>query len=128
MRATRRSFLGAMAASALRAELEKGRSFPSEWKRYSDPATEFDVYRLTAPAYSSHLPAYYNRALSRRGGFLIFSSDRTGSNQALRMDLKSGDCRQLTQAKELDASSLMMLPDERTVCILNDEASSSLAS
>jgi len=26
-------------------------------------------------------------ALSRRGGFLVFSSDRTGSNQALRMDL-----------------------------------------
>jgi len=105
-----------MASSALHAELEKGRSFPSEWKLYSDPATEFDVYRLTAPAYSSHLPAYYNRALSRRGGFLIFSSDRTGSNQALRMDLKYGDCRQLTQAKELDSASLMLMPDERSVC------------
>src|SRR3954470_17034600 len=115
MRATRRSFLGAMATSALHAELEKGRSFPSEWKRYSDPATEFEVHRLTAPSFSSYMPAYYNHALSRRGGFLIFSSDRTGSTQAFRMDLKSGDCRQLTQAKELDATSLMLLPDERSV-------------
>src|SRR5260370_40547644 len=102
MSATRRAFLATLATSALHAELEKGRSFPSEWKLYSDPATEFDVHRLTAPTYSSHLPAYYNHALSRRGGFLIFSSNRTGSNQAFRMDLKSGDTRQLTQAKELD--------------------------
>lgn len=105
-----------MATSALHAELEKGRSFPSEWKLYSDPATEFEVNRLTAPAYSSHLPAYYNRALSRHGGFLIFSSDRTGSYQAFRMDLKSGECRQLTQAKELDIASLMLLPAEHAVC------------
>src|SRR5712691_13215495 len=95
MSATRRAFLATLATSALHAELEKGRSFPSEWKLYSDPATEFDVYRLTAPAYSSHLPAYYNRALSRRGGFLLFWSDRTGSSQAFRMDLRSGERKQL---------------------------------
>src|SRR4051812_43390951 len=110
MRATRRSFLGALATSALHAELEKGRSFPSEWKRYSDPATEFEVNRLTAPTFSSHLPAYYNHALSRRGGFLIFASDRTGSSQAFRMDLKSGDCRELTQAKNLETGSVMLMP------------------
>jgi oligogalacturonide lyase len=113
MGATRRAFLGALASSALKAELEKGKSFPPEWKRYSDPATEFDVYRLTDPAFSSYLPAYYNRAISRRNGFLLFSSDRTGSNQVFRMDLKLGELRELTQAKELDATSLTLLPDDR---------------
>ena len=66
MGATRRAFLAALASSTLHAELEKGKNFPSEWKRYQDPATEFDVYRLTDPAFASYLPAHYNRALSRR--------------------------------------------------------------
>ena len=43
MSATRRAFLATLATSALHAELEKGKSFPSEWKLYSDPATEFDL-------------------------------------------------------------------------------------
>src|SRR5580698_2472223 len=70
MRPTRRAFLATLASSALDAELEKGKSFPPEWKRFSDPATEFEVYRLTDPAFSSCLPAYYNRAISKRHAFL----------------------------------------------------------
>ena len=42
----------------------------------------------------------------RRNVFLLFSSDRTGSPQAFRMDLKTGQSRQLTSAEELDSSSL----------------------
>lgn len=114
MRATRRAFLATLASSALEAELEKGRSFPSEWKRYSDSATEFEVVRLTDPAFASQLPAYYNRAISRRRAFLLFSSARSGANQAFRMDLKTGDLRELTQAKELDPSSVNLLAAERS--------------
>src|SRR5437879_13205648 len=116
MSATLLEFLATLATSALHAELEKGKSFPSDWKLYSDPATEFDVYRLTGPANSSHLPAHYNRALARHSGFLLFSSDRTGSNQAFRMDLKSGECRQLTRAQALDIASTALLPADRPFC------------
>ena len=119
MGVTRRAFLAALASSTLHAELEKGKSFPSEWKRYQDPATEFDVYRLTDPAFSSYLPAHYNRALSRRHGILLFSSDRGGSNQAFRMDLKTGERRQLTQAQELDRESLTLLPDDHGFCFFD---------
>lgn len=119
MRATRRAFVAALATTTLQAELEKGRNFPSEWKKYPDPATEFDVYRLTDPAFSSHLPAHYNRALSRHHGFLLFSSDRAGSNQAFRMDLKTGESRQLTKAHELDTESLSLLPDDRGFCFFD---------
>jgi oligogalacturonide lyase len=119
MGATRRTFLATLATAALHGQSEKGKSFPSEWKRYSDPATEFEVHRLIDPAYSSHLPAYYNRALAHRGGFLVFCADRTGSNQAFRMDLKSGECRLLTDNQELDAASLTLLPDERTFCVFD---------
>jgi oligogalacturonide lyase len=114
MTATRRAFLATVAASTVHAEQAKGKSFPSEWGRYPDPATEFEVYRLTDPAHASHLPAYYNRAFSHRSGFLLFWSDRTGSNQAFRMDLKSGECRQLTEAEELDGDSITLAPDERS--------------
>src|SRR5215470_6483842 len=119
MRATRRAFLAALSYSALDAEVEKGKNFPPEWKRYPDPATEFDVYRLTDPAYSSRLPASYNHVVSRRHGFLIFTSDRAGSDQVLRMDLKTGELRQLTQAKELDPASVTLTPDERGFCFFD---------
>ena len=51
--------------------------FPPEWKRYPDPTTEFEVLRLTDPGNSSRLPAYYQRAISKDGDSLLYSSDRT---------------------------------------------------
>src|ERR1051325_3399730 len=75
----------------------KGTAFPPETKRYPDPTTELDVYRLTDPAYSSTLPAYYNRAITRNSGSLLFLCDREGTSQAFRLDLKTGQEKQLTQ-------------------------------
>src|ERR1035437_7960251 len=67
-RFSRRSFLIAgLAGTRLAAQSLKGTTFPSDWRRYSDPTTEMEVYRLTDPAYSSTLPAYYNRAIARSG-------------------------------------------------------------
>jgi len=119
MGATRRTFLATLATSALHGQTEKAKSFPSEWKRYSDPATEFEVTRLTDPAHSSQLSAYYNRSLSKRNGFLLFSSDRTGSSQAFRMDLKSGECRQVTHGENLDGASLTLMPDDNAFCVFD---------
>jgi oligogalacturonide lyase len=85
--------------------------------RYADPATELDVYRLTNPAASSLLPAPWQRAVARRSGFLLYSSDRTGSQQAFRMDLKTGESYQLTEsAAALDSTSLTLLPGDRSFC------------
>ena len=112
---TRRAFLVSSLASWAFAE-QKGAVLPSAWHRYSDPATEFEVLRLTNPAHSCGLPAYYNRALDRRGGFLLYASGDTGSPQVCRMDLHSGESRRLTEAAHLDSSSIAMLPDERSVC------------
>jgi oligogalacturonide lyase len=111
---TRRGFLSAIAASRLAAAGQEGRRFASDRVRYADPATEFEVLRLTDPSYSSFLPAYYTHALSRRGSFMIFWSDRTGSPQAFQMNLRNGETRQLTDLAALDGSSLSLLPDERS--------------
>jgi len=94
----------------------RGRKLVSEKGYYQDPATEFPVLRYTDPSYSSFLPERYGRILSRRRRFLLFSSDRTGTLQGFRMDLKDGGWQQLTEATALERSSLTLLPDERSFC------------
>ncbi|HEY1241114.1 MAG TPA: oligogalacturonate lyase family protein [Bryobacteraceae bacterium] len=123
-RFSRRSLLatGALALRALADQPHgpKGQLFDSDWKRYSDPATEFEVYRLTDPSYTSTLPDYTNRIISRNSGSLLFCCDRAGSPQAFRMDLKTGETRQLTERPDLDGASLNLLPDGRSFCYFAD--------
>jgi len=119
---TRRSLLALFAGSGLAVERGRGSLFSSDFERFSDPATELEVYRLTSLEYAAHLPAYYNRALSRKGQFLICWSDRTGSPQAFRINLKSGEWLQLTDATALDGSTLTLMPDERSFCYFDGDA------
>jgi len=118
---TRRAFLLSGLAPAVLAE-QKGVVLPSAWHRYSDPATEFDVVRLTDPAHSSWLPPYYNRIVARHGGFLLYASDDGGTMQAYRMDLHNGESRCLTAAEHLDPASVAMLEDERSACYCDGPA------
>jgi oligogalacturonide lyase len=117
-RFSRRSLLatGLAATSRLLAVGAKGSAFPAEWNRYPDPATELEVLRLTDPEHASVLPAWYNRAVARNSSFLLYSSDRFGSPQAFRMDLKTGGIRQLTEVENLDGASLTLTPDNRSFC------------
>jgi oligogalacturonide lyase len=116
-RVSRRSFLFAgVSAGRLLADGQKGVAFPSDSQRYADPATELDVYRLTKPDYSSTMTAYYNRGIARNSGWMLFCCDRNGSPQGFRIDLKTGDTKQLTEVAALDGSSLTLLPDNRSFC------------
>lgn len=111
---TRRTFVSSLAACAALGAQPRGKVFPPERFRYSDPATEFPVLRLTSPEHSSHLPAAYQRAVSRKRSFLLFSSDRTGSPQLCQMFLRTGESRILTAAADLDVFSPTLSPDDRT--------------
>ena len=113
---TRRSVLCGIAGMTLPAATQNRASLPSESVRYTDPATEFSVVRLTNPDYSSALPPYSSDAAGRSGASLIYSSDRTGAWQVYRMDLKTGQSQQLTEAAALDTSSVCQLFDERSIC------------
>ena len=113
---TRRAILSGVAGMSLPALGEVGRRFASEMSGYSDPATEFPVVRLTSPSCSSFLPPYNGRPRARRGNFLLHSSDRGGQPQAFRMDLKTGESQQLTEAAALDGATLCLLPDDRSFC------------
>jgi len=111
---SRRSFLFSVTAARLAAQASRLPTFPGEIRRYQDPTTELDVYRLTDPDRAAILPAYYNRALARNSTSLLFAGNRGGTLQAFRMDLKTGETRQLTEAGDLDAASLTLTPDSRS--------------
>jgi oligogalacturonide lyase len=113
---TRRSFLVSGIAGARLIAASKGTAFPSDSRRYPDPTTELEVLRLTDPAYSSTMPRYYNRAITRNSAAMLFCCDRDGSPQAFRLDLKNGQEKQLTQTKDLDGTSLTLTPDNRSFC------------
>lgn len=113
---TRRSVLRGLAGMTLPAAAQNRASLPSESVRYTDPATELSVVRLTSPDYSSLLPPYSSDAAGRSGASLIYSSLRTGAWQVYRMDLKTGQSQQLTEAAALDGSSVCQLFDERSIC------------
>src|SRR5579872_1336256 len=109
---SRRAFLATLAVATGAAEATaKGRILPSVAVRYADPATEFTVVRLTDPQFTSSLPAIGNRGITTRQ--LLYASDLDGRWQAYRMDLKSKESRQLTDAENLDAASIALLPNER---------------
>src|SRR3954468_1784640 len=112
MEASRRCFLFSLGAAAWAAEDSgKGRVFPSAAIRYLDPATEFPATRLTDPQFNSLLPSVDNRIVTSRG--LLYASDAGGKWEAFRMDLKSGESRQLTATAALDPASVALLPNER---------------
>ena len=113
---TRRSVLRGLAGMTLPAYGQNRVSLPSEIFRYTDPATELSVVRLTNPDYASLLPPYSSDAAGRSGASLIYSSNRTRAWQAYRMDLRTGQSQQLTEAAALDASSVCQLFDERSIC------------
>ncbi len=112
----RRVFLTTLAGASFSSAAESPPPVPSETHRYADAATEFPVFRLTDPAHQSWLPASYDRAVSRRSNFLLYTSDRSGTVQAYRLDLKTGESRQLSDVDDLVSDSLTLTPDERGFC------------
>jgi oligogalacturonide lyase len=112
---TRRGFLSALAAGPER----KLSTAPSELRRFRDPATEFELLRLTDPSKAiAVLPGPPNRVATRGGG-LIYCSDRSGAMQVWRMDVKSGASQQLTNAEALSSTAVTLLGDDKTLAYMD---------
>ena len=116
---SRRVFLAAIPGVCVAATTGKGSLLPSVVTRYADPTTEFPVFRLTDPEHTSALPPHYARAVSRKGNFLLYSCDASGSMQAYRLDLKTGQARLLTDAENFDPACFTLLADERSFCYVD---------
>ncbi len=120
-RSTRRTFLAAaLPLLAQRAKIPVGERTAGERRRYADGTTESEVFRLTDPAHASWLPSASGHCVARNNS-LLFCSDRSGSAQVHRMDLKSGEVKQLTECKALEPSSAAFLPDERSFLYLDGQ-------
>lgn len=109
----------AVSSPELHGESAKGENLPADWGRYSDPSTELEILRLTRPDYSSNLPTPPGRAIARHSEFAVLSTDRSGSMQLQRVDLKSGQSRVLTSASQLHPASFALSFDDRTVYYLD---------
>lgn len=90
---------------------------PPEWGRYPDPATEFDVLRLTGVEHSSLLPVSPGRAVDRRSRNLLYASNRTGSWQAYLLDLGKGHSRPLALVDNMDPATLTFSADDRAALL-----------
>jgi oligogalacturonide lyase len=96
-----------------------GRLSGPEWQRYSDPATDLEVIRLTDPSFASGMTASHLRQFTRHGESLLYWSERYATSapaarQAFLLDLKNGGSSQLTEAAALDPASLSLSPDDRS--------------
>jgi oligogalacturonide lyase len=115
---SRRALLAALAAIARAAD--KPDSAPSEARRFRDSATEFEFTALTDPKNgSAWLPRPSLRAMTSRSNTLVYASDRSGSTQAWRMDLKSLQSRLLTSAQKMDPRTLSVAHDDRSVLYID---------
>src|SRR3954470_14388606 len=105
---SRRAFVAAMPLLS-RVPARGTDVIPSQSKRLRDPATEFEMTRLTDPAANCWLVSPPDRSISGRSNSVLYCSDRSGSMQAYRLDLKSGESRELTTAQKMDRTSLAWL-------------------
>jgi oligogalacturonide lyase len=108
---SRRSVLAAL-AQPLFAQ-SAATAIPADWARYPDPATEFEVLRLTSSEYSSLLPSPPGRAIDRRSRSLLYACDRAGSWQAYLLDLRKGQSRPLARVDDLNPASLTLSSDDK---------------
>ncbi len=86
---------------------------PQGWQRYSDPATEGEVFRLTNPAFETRMPAPPARAVTRRGNLLLFARKSESGWQPHVMDLSKGPSKPLAVTEGLIPESLSLSADDR---------------
>ncbi len=116
-RASRRAFLGsALAALNLAAQSQKRAVLAPEWLRYEDPTTDLEVVRLTDPAHSSGLPAYYNRAVAHNSASLLYGADPTGPPQAFHLDLRDRRGAPVDRSRGTGRRFAGAFPDSRSFC------------
>lgn len=108
---SRRAFLGGLGVCLAAQNPAAG----PEWRRYLDPATEFEVLVLTDPKFQSRFPAPPAIAVDRRSRTLVYASDRSGEWQPWVMDLATGQNRQL-------GSHVSFLPETLTLSASGREA------
>jgi oligogalacturonide lyase len=111
----------AVGAQVKQPQAKKAKPFPEagEFTRVTDPVTENVIVRLTALSSSSVIPLARNHFVSARERILVFASDRGGHFCPFLVDLRTGGLRQLAETSKLNARSLCLDKQEKTVRYLD---------
>jgi len=91
----------------------QGAPVPRDWRKYLDPATEFEVLLLTDPQHESIFPSPPAIAVDRRSRLLLYASTRSGQWQPWVMDLSDGTSRQLGTHTDFLPSTMTLHPAGR---------------
>jgi hypothetical protein len=76
---------------------------PAEWSEETDPATGRIVRRLTDGRSNSYALYYFTTSVTPDGRYLVFHSERDGTVQLYRLDLRTGEIGRLTDGRTRDA-------------------------
>lgn len=118
---TRRGFLAAAASFGVVSKAAT-RAFPSELKKLTDPSTEFPIIRLSNPQNNANLPTSASRFISRKGNFMLHSSDRSGGKTAIfKLDIKSGENTIVAEGEAIEPRFAALTPDDRGCCYADGE-------
>lgn len=117
---SRREFLAGLPAIQTRPASGKGQQYPSEIKRYPDPLTDREAWRLTGLLNLHHLPDCYQRFVAHNNSFLLLGGERGGERQIFRMELPSGRMVQLSEGSGVGTYSICLAPDERSFFFLQN--------
>lgn len=118
---TRRSLLALLPAGVSAQIGKKAKPLPriGEFVPFSDPTTEARIVRLTSPASASWLPGVWNRFISVKDRFLVFSSDRNGRAAPFQLDLHAGVARQVADTSALAPLSLCLDDRQRLLWLID---------
>jgi oligogalacturonide lyase len=92
----------------------KGQQLPSGVRRFLDPLTEREVWRLTPLSSPHYLPEPQHRYASQKNSFLVAAAQQGQESHAVRVELPSGRLTQLTQGPDVTGLSICLAPDERS--------------
>lgn len=117
---TRRTFLSAASTSSL-LFASRGQESAGEAKKFIDPATEFEVLRVSAPEHSAWLPYPENRVFTRKSDAMVCASDRDGAPQLYRHHFKQNKLKTLTGAAKLNVDSFTLTAGDKTLLFFDGQ-------
>lgn len=93
--------------------MAKGDILHNSFREYTDPHTGAHVVRLTAPDAVCHHPYFYYKMMTNDSRSLIYARQQDGRRNFYRMDLRSGDAVQLTDAPDIRDYDANLTSDDR---------------
>lgn len=119
---SRREFLAALPAVQPRHKPGKAEQAPSEIKRYSDPLTDREVWRLTGLSRPHYFPYPHQKFIAHNNSFVVLAEEQEEGAQILRMELPSGRTETLSEGPGVAGFSICLAPDDRSVFFLQSGA------